>query len=184
LNKLKTNKSPGYDRIPSELIKYLNDLVASDITMMLNYIIELREFPDTWAEGLRTPVYKSGQPNSAGNYRGITVLSVFAKIFETAVNNRIVNINEVFGRTDETNGGFLKGSRTSDNIFILNGLVQRQILTGNSLVLCLVDFSKAFDLVNRNILFYKLLKSGLQGRVIDTIRSLYSKTYFRLKSSW
>ena len=39
----------------------------------------------------------------------------------------------------------------------------------------------AFDLVNRHVLFYKLIKQGWSGRVIDTMRNFYSKTYFRLK---
>ena len=44
-----------------------------------------------------------------------------------------------------------------------------------------MDFSKAFDLINRDILFDKIIKSGLHGRVIDTLRDLYSKTAFRIK---
>ena len=47
--------------------------------------------------------------------------------------------------------------------------------------MCFADFSKAFDLINRTILFYKLMNSGCKGRVIDTFRSLYWKTYFRVK---
>ena len=39
----------------------------------------------------------------------------------------------------------------------------------------------AFDLVNRHILFYKLINQGWSGRVIDTMRNFYSKTYFRVK---
>ena len=45
----------------------------------------------------------------------------------------------------------------------------------------MVDFSKAFDLVNRHILFYKLIKQGYHGRVIYTLRSLYRKTHFKVK---
>ena len=45
-----------------------------------------------------------------------------------------------------------------------------------------VDFSRAFDSVNRNILFYKLNKSGYRGRVISTLFDLYRKTSFRVKS--
>ena len=44
-----------------------------------------------------------------------------------------------------------------------------------------VDFSKAFDIVNRNILCLKLIKAGIHGKVKDALRSLYSETYFRLK---
>ena len=43
------------------------------------------------------------------------------------------------------------------------------------------NFSKAFDLINRTIPFYKLMNSGWNGRVIDMFRSLYRKTHFRVK---
>ena len=66
----------------------------------------------------------------------------------------------------------MKNVRTADNMFILNGIVQKQLLIGKSLYICFVDFSKAFDLVNHNILFYKLMRSGWSGRVVDTLRSL------------
>ena len=85
------------------------------------------------------------------------------------------------GKVDKYNGGFINGSRTPDNIFILNGLIQRQLILGQSLFVCFVDFSKAFDLVNRHILFFKIMKEGWQGRVIDSLRNLYTKTHFRVK---
>ena len=115
------------------------------------------------------------------NYRGITILSIFGKIFEILVHNRLVFLNEAFGKIDEFNGGFLKGSRTADNVFILNGLIQKQMAMGKPLYVCFVDFSMAFDLVNRHILFYKLLRQGWSGRVIDTMKNFYAKTYFRVK---
>ena len=47
--------------------------------------------------------------------------------------------------------------------------------------MCFVDFSSAFDLINRHILFQKLIEQGLNGRLIDTLRDLYRKTHFRIK---
>ena len=63
-------------------------------------------------------------------------------------------INDAFETTDLFNGGFLEGSKTADNIFILQGLVERQLALGKPLYICMVDFSKAFDLVNRNIYYF------------------------------
>ena len=57
----------------------------------------------------------------------------------------------------------------------------RQLIIGEALYVCFVDFSKAFDLVNCHILFFKIMKGGWSGRVIDTLRDLYSKTCFRVK---
>ena len=174
-------KAPGNDMIPAELIKHCKLELLPLITNLLNYIVDKRDFSEIWAEGLRSPVYKCGKTSDTNNYRGITVLSVFTKIFETTVNNRMNFINDAFETTDLFNGGFLEGSKTADNIFILQGLVERQLALGKPLYICMVDFSKAFDLVNRNILFFKLIKAGFHGKVIDTLHSLYRKTVFRVK---
>ena len=178
---LKNNKSPGCDNIPAEFIKYCKEILLEDLTTIFNNIIESRDFPDIWAEGLRSVIFKAGQRNIVKNYRGMTVLSIFAKLFEILVHSRMTFLNEAFCKVDEFNGGFLRGCRTTDNMFVLNGLVQRQIAIGKSLYICYVDFSMAFDLVNRHILFYKLITQGWSGRVIDTMRNFYSKTYFRIK---
>ena len=103
------------------------------------------------------------------------------KIFEATVYRRITFVNEAFDETDKYNNGFLNGCRTSDNLLILNGLVERQLSLGRALYVCFVDFSKAFDKINRSILFYKLMKNGWKGKVIATFRSLYDKTHFRVK---
>ena len=181
IDSLKNNKSPGIDAIPAEFIKNCKDILADDITMVLNYVVEERCFPDIWSEGLRSAVFKSGKYNLEKNYRGITILPIIEKIFEVAVYKRLTFANEPMGKVDRFNGGFIGGSRTSDNIFILRGLVQRQMIIGESLFVCFVDFSKAFDMVNRQILFYKIMKGGWTGRVIDTLRNLYSKTHYRVK---
>ena len=73
----KNGKSAGADLIPAEFVKYSSDTVASDITDIFNYMIEYREFPVSWTEGLRTPVFKNGNKLDVNNYRGISVLPIF-----------------------------------------------------------------------------------------------------------
>ena len=118
-----------------------------------------------WTEGLRSAVFKSGKYNVVNNYRGITILPIMEKIFELAAYRRLTFVNEAMGQIDNYNGGFTNGRRTSDNMFILLGLIQRQLIIGEPLNVCFVDFSKAFDLVNRHILFFKIMKGGWSGRV-------------------
>ena len=119
------------------------------------------------------------------NYRGITVLSIFTKMFAITFHDRLLFVYEAYGLIEEYNWG---SQREHDGwwyiyiyINILNALIQRQIVKGDNLIVCFVDFSRAFDLINRHILFYKLFKTGLHGRMVDTMRSLYAKTQFRLK---
>ena len=127
---------------------------------------------------------KSGAISDSCNHRGITVLPIFEKVFEIIVQRRLEFINEAFMRKDRFNGGFLKGSQTTDNLFILQSLIERQLSLGQNLIICFIDFSRAFDLMDRNILFYKLIKSGLHGRVINTLRNLYKKNIFSRKTRW
>ena len=178
---LKNGKSAGIDCIPPEFLKASKSSISEDLCLIFNYIIETRDFPSDWAVGLRSAIHKSGVKSSTFNYRGITVLPMFEKLFEILVQKRIEFVDEAFENKDRYNGGFKKGSRTTDNIFILMGLIHRQLSLGLILILILVDFSKAFDRINRAILFYKIKKSGLRGRVIDTLISLYSKTCYRVK---
>ena len=141
----------------------------------------MRDFPQCWAEGIRSTIYKCGNSNLPENYRGMTILPILEKVFEIAVYRRLSFVNEAFCKVDEHNGGIFNGRRTSDNLFIIAGLAQRQLLLGKKFYLCFIDFSKAFDLINRNILFYKIMRSGWKGKVIETLNSLYQKTNFRIK---
>ena len=84
IDALKNGKSPGLDHIPAEFVKICKDDLAEIITCALIYIIEKRDFPEVWALGQLTPVFKNGCHKNPNNYRGITILPIFAKIFETA----------------------------------------------------------------------------------------------------
>ena len=181
IDSLKNNKAPGTDCIPSEFFKQCKNQIAGDLVLLFNYFVEYKEFPDIWCEGVKSALFKSGDFHDLNNYRGITILPVIENIFEMAFYRRMMFVNEAFNKIDINNGGFLPGSRTSDNIFILNGLIQRQLAFGRNLYVCFVDFSKAFDMISRHILFYKLIKQGWHGRVIDTVRNLYSKITFRVE---
>ena len=76
------------DSILAEFVKCCSDVMATNMAGMFNYALEKREFSDIWAEEVRTPVYTSGMKLDANNYRGITVLPVFEKVFELAVQMR------------------------------------------------------------------------------------------------
>jgi len=70
---------------------------------------------------------------------------------------------------------------TTDNIFVLHGLITHVINTGKKLYSCFIDFSKAFDYVERNSLWYKLIKIGVRGKMLTVIRSMYSGIKSRVK---
>ncbi len=72
--------------------------------------------------------------------------------------------------------GYRSGYSTIDNIFILQSVVQKYITKQKGRMYCIfIDFSKAFDSVQRNLLYLTLIKNGIGGNVLSVLRSMYSK---------
>ena len=75
----------------------------------------------------------------------------------------------------EAQAGFRAVYSTVDNIFVLHGIISHIVTNQSKKIYCsFIDFRKAFDYVNRDYLWYKLLKMGIRGNILNVIRSMYS----------
>ena len=70
---------------------------------------------------------------------------------------------------------------TTDNIFVLHGVITHLLNEGKRLYCGFVDFSKAFDYVNRDIIWYKLIHLGISGKMLNIIKSIYADIKSRVK---
>ena len=66
---------------------------------------------------------------------------------------------------NEAQSGFRKGMSTVDNIYVLHCLITHCINEKKKLYSAFIDFKKAFDFVVRDILWIKLIQSGVRGKV-------------------
>ena len=98
-------------------------------------------------------------------------------------NNRLNKGAEEYEAFIEAQAGFRKHMSTIDNIFVLNGLITHCINSSEYLYCCFVDFTKAFDYVERDILWYKLIKIGVRGHMLDIIKSMYNTVQSRVKNN-
>jgi hypothetical protein len=73
----------------------------------------------------------------------------------------------------ESQSGFRKLHSTTDNIFILHSLVNLYLKKKKRFFCTFVDFSKAFDKVNRSFLWVKMLKSNISGKCFNVIKNMY-----------
>lgn len=86
---LKFGKAPGPDRIQNEMLKTGSPHLKSAICKLFNHILTSGYFPQSWCEGVMTPIFKSGDKQDPANYRGICINSCLGKLFNAAVNNRL-----------------------------------------------------------------------------------------------
>ena len=84
----------------------------------------------------------------------------------------------------EAQAGFKENMTTVDNIFVLHGLINQLLnINNNKLYTVFVDYTKAFDFIVRDIIWYTFLKLWVRGKILDIIMSIYEqfKTTFRVK---
>ena len=92
------------------------------------------------------------------------------KLFTRVLNTRLTGWAENYQVYIEAQAGFRSNMGTTDNIFVLHGLITHLINQGKRLFCAFVDFSKAFDFVNRDNLWYKRMKLGVRGNILNGIK--------------
>ena len=158
----------------NEFLKQLNDEGLEFILNFFNRILETGVIPDDWSIGTILPLYKNkGTPTDPGNYRGITLLSCLGKLFTAILNGRINKFMNENGLLGHEQAGFRAGHSTMDHAFLLHHIIDFYRQSGKQVFCAFVDYSKAFDLVNRAALWCKLLKEGISGKILTVIQNMY-----------
>ena len=122
-------------------------------------------FPDGWTESIDIPLFKKGDMNNPSNYRGISLCDTSSKLYSTIINNRLREWVEQNNITGEYQAGFKRGYSTIDHVFTLLAFVQKQFAASRKLYVAFIDFEKAFDSININMLWPILLKNGIKGKL-------------------
>ena len=121
---LKNNKSFADDHIINEYIKSTLNVMLPIYVDLFNIIFDTGVIPDSWLEGIIRPIHKSGDPQNPENYRPITVLSCFGKLFTSILNLQLTTPLENNDTLEENQAGFRRGRGTSDHIFVLHSLAE------------------------------------------------------------
>ena len=172
---LKNGKGTGIDVICNEMLGPLISLYPKLVLRAFNEILEEHGvISKDWLLSLVSAIHKKGAKEDPDNYRGISLMSCLGKLFLTIINNRLTKFSLAKGLISPSELGFVQGNRTSDPHIILQNLVRKYChKRGSRLYGCFVDFSKAFDCVPRDILIKKLQERGIDGKVLEIIKTLY-----------
>ena len=173
IKQLSAGKSSGPDKLINEFLIHGSTILSPYLYVIFNCIFNKGHFPAEWSLGDVIPLHKKGAKTEADNYRGITLLSVMGKLFTRILNSRLTAWAEEYGVYIESQTGFREHMCTTDNIFILHGLITHSLNRDKKLYCAFIDFSKAFDHVVHDILWFKLIKYGVRGKILNIIMSMY-----------
>ena len=184
LRKLKNGKAAGPDGIIGELIKHACkcNLVLDFLVKLFNFLFDRGIFPENWSYSVVLPLYKKGDANDPNNYRGISLCNACSKLYSAIINNRLQTWVKDNNITGEYQAGFKKDYSTIDHMFTLVAFVQKQFSLNRKLYVAFIDFEKAFDSINRCILWRILVKNGVNGKMFRCIKSMYSNVKCKVRS--
>ena len=121
------------------------------------------------------PILKSRDSHSTANYRPISMLPFLSKIFEKLMCARLDSNLKSNNILCTNQFGFRKNSNTSDAIIEFLDYIYSSLDKKQSTIAVYLDFSKAFDTVNHEILMSKLQHNGIRGVMLSWFKSYLSK---------
>ena len=133
------------------------------------------KLPKEWLSGTTVFLFKKKDPKKLDNYRPVTLLNIIYKIWAIVITNRISPLmNHI---TSEMQTAYKKGRSTLDVLALVNNHMNKD----DNASLILIDLSKAFDRINRKVLWTTLYESGIPINFINNIRAGHMNNALRPK---
>jgi retron-type reverse transcriptase len=141
------------------------------LTHIINLSLENGIFPTKLKLAKVIPLFKQGDRTNVNNYRPISLLPQFSKIFEKVFYNRLSDFFEKFEILSKSQYGFRKKSSTSFAIIDMLSNIYNALNNNLLPIGVFIDLQKAFDTINHDILLFKLRHYGIRGLAYDWIKS-------------
>ena len=183
LKAMKLGKSCGGDGLDPEHIYYGGEILKVWLKKVFNRIIALEEVPVCLKEGVILLVYKGKgkDPLQMKNYRGITLSSVIAKLFELIILHRLSPIFEETGFPDISQTAYQRGLSCAHAIYATQEALLTHIREGGNQYICFYDVEKAFDSIELPILLKQLFEIGINGKLWRLLKSWYTHSPSRVR---
>jgi hypothetical protein len=173
LNAMQNGKSPGIDGLPAEFWKRCKFLLRG-LLEVWQEATDIKQLPLSMRTGVISVLYKKGDKTSMDNYRPITLLTVDYKIIAKAYAMRLAKvIGTVIGPEQR---GFIPNRFIGENVVEARLLQQYCRARRNNGAIVLLDFRKAYDLLNRSYLFETLTALGFGPSFITAVMTLHNSS--------
>ena len=131
-------------------------------------------FPDSLRHAKITPVFKIEDKCMVNNYKPISVLPVFSKVFEKLMHKRLVSFLVDKCNVIKTNQyGFRENHSTSMALLTMLDQISQEIDNKKYSIGLFLNLSKAFDMIDHHILLQKLANYGIRGNALNGCQAIY-----------
>ena len=170
LTNTKLGKNPGTDGILPEALVHGGNRLKDFLLILFNIFLILEDIPPDSINPNITILFKKGDRSKCGNYRGISLLIVVGQPLADIIWQGLQQVAEFI--YPESQSGYRNGRSTIDGIFTLRQLMEKTREQRRGLYIAFVDFTRAFDTVNRELLFIILSKLGCPPKFVRIIKKV------------
>ena len=176
---LSSNKASSIEDIPIKIFKNSIHIYSEKRTNIFNECLINRKFPDTLKRADVTPIFKKGNDNEKENYRPVSMLSTFSKVFEKLLFEQIND--HMQSKFSKHLTGFRKNHSTQNALLVMiekwKTILNKKLKVGA----LFMDLSKAFDTLDHSLLLAKLSAYGFDNNSLSFVRSYLTNRIQRCK---
>ena len=174
ITRAKRGKAVGYDDLPVEALDNTNAIAFMHNLFRECYAQSI--VPSVWLKGIINPIPKNHtqDPRDPLNFRGITLACSMYKLYCSVLNARLTKWAETNELIADEQNGFRAERSCLDQLSSLTNIIETRKSLRKSTYALFVDFEKAFDRVNRHLLWSKLENMGLGGKMLCALKSIYN----------
>ena len=168
---LKNSKSSGIDNINTTVLKLVAKDILPAVTHIINQSLSQSSFPSIWKHSKVIPLLKKDDPLSPKNYRPVALLPILSKVLEKVVFLQLVEYLDAHKLLHPNHHGSRHSHNTATALIQMYDQWIDEMEDGKMVGLMMIDLSAAFDMVDHQLLLEKLSLFGLEGEVLEWMKS-------------
>jgi hypothetical protein len=168
------NKTSGMNNLNINLVSDAMEVSGPMLLDIINESFNLGKVPENWKKSTIVPIQKISGTKKCEEFRPINILPAYEKILESAVKEQFLNYLERNNILIEEQSGFraVHSCETSLNLTLA---AWKEMMENDKIIVAVfLDFKRAFETIDRELLLWKLVQYGVKGAELEWFRSYLS----------